>query len=363
MLDRIADVRMLALCGLAAIALAACSSSVDGSSDAGSDAGTDAGTDAGMDGGSDAGIDAGSDAGPELSDGGDWGTDAGGPKLGGGFAPDAGFGGFGGGDCIASRTPIVFIHGNSDDASVWSKPASNGAPSVLATFAAAGYRPCELFGVTWLSASEQAAPLMNFHDTARAEIVRTFLNEVRAYTQHAQVDVVAHSMGVTVALHALEGANQPAGLRRFVAIAGGLQGLSACLSIGPANPLSPTCGAQSLLDSNTFGFYPSANARMEAGGFRARPGSINASFYSIRAGASDEILCPSCGSALFSAASNVIAQLDVGQGSPSVSGDDDSTGVGHFRARSDSGVLLKNFLTTNCAGAACCVGTSGHCAP
>jgi len=343
----------------------------DASADAGPDAGpgADAGSaDAGDAGGADAGdagsADAGeaSDAGSvDAGDGGSGGGVDAGLGYAGGFDPQEGYGGFGGGDCTASRTPIVFLHGNSDDASVWSKPASTGGPSVIAALAAAGYRPCELFGVTWLSASEQLTPLEIFHDEARAELVRGFLNDVRAYTGFSQVDIVAHSMGVTVALHALEGDGQDAGLRRFLGIAGGMQGLASCLAVGPADPLSPTCGAQSLADSNTFGFYPSSNPRMEAGGFRDRPSSSSATYYSIRAGSSDEILCPSCDSALFDTATNVISQVDVGQGTPTVDGDDDSSGVGHFRARSDSGALIVQMLTTTCQGADCCAGISGHC--
>jgi hypothetical protein len=60
----------------------------------------------------------------------------------------------------------------------------------------------------------------------------------------------------------------------------------------------------------------------------------------------------------------VIAQLDVGQGEPTVViGDDDSTGVGHFRARSNAGPLLVNMLTTSCAGASCCTSYAGVCGP
>lgn len=42
-------------------------------------------------------------------------------------APD---GGFGGGDCVALRTPMIFVHGNSVDASFIARPASDGGPSV-----------------------------------------------------------------------------------------------------------------------------------------------------------------------------------------------------------------------------------------
>src|SRR3954469_8705533 len=40
----------------------------------------------------------------------------------GGFDPKVGYGGFGGGACRASKTPVVFIHGNGDRAINWASP-------------------------------------------------------------------------------------------------------------------------------------------------------------------------------------------------------------------------------------------------
>ncbi|MEF9978012.1 MAG: hypothetical protein RR834_05870, partial [Thermomonas sp.] len=70
----------------------------------------------------------------------------------GGFAPGVGYGGFGGGSCTASRTPVVFLHGNGDTAISFDMPP--GAVSGYTTPArsqydelkAAGYNDCELFG-------------------------------------------------------------------------------------------------------------------------------------------------------------------------------------------------------------------------
>jgi pimeloyl-ACP methyl ester carboxylesterase len=287
--------------------------------------------------------------------------------FGGGFAPrDAPDGGFGGGACVARKTPVVFLHGNADQARTWARASSDGGPSVLAAFFAAGYTRCELFGLNWLAGVDAATPQRTVHTAARAQRVRSFLDDVRRYTGKAQVDLVAHSMGVTVGLHALEGTGQAAGTRRFVAIAGGLRGLDSCLNIGPANPLWPNCGAQSLADHDLFGFYPLQNPRLEGSGFRSLGAAATAGsplFSSIHAGQSDEILCPSCDTALFTPGPNVQAQLDVGRGSPSiaVTGTDDTQGVGHFRAKSDSGALLLVLLGTDCVGQACCASLSGKC--
>jgi hypothetical protein len=83
-------------------------------------------------------------------------------QFAGGFSPsNAPYGGFGGGSCTATHTPIVFLHGNGDEAKNWDYPSSTGVLSVYDQFKAAGYNDCELFGLTWLSSSERGAPQLN----------------------------------------------------------------------------------------------------------------------------------------------------------------------------------------------------------
>lgn len=282
-------------------------------------------------------------------------------SFGGSFSSrHAPWGGFGGGACTARRTPVVFLHGNGEDATTWFRRASDGGPSVVETFRAAGYSPCELFGLTYLSPAQQAWKEGNTHDAAKAARVAGFLDDVRRYTRQQRLDVIGHSLGVTVALHALERAHGFGGVRRFVAIAGGLRGLASCLSVGFANPAIPACGSQNVFDPDLFGFHPLGNWRMEPGGFRDLPlREPGTTFYSLRAGESDEILCPSCESALFVGPAR--AQLDVGQGHPVEQGHDDSTGVGHLRARSDTGAIQVNMLSSDCVGAECCRSYGGGC--
>lgn len=283
----------------------------------------------------------------------------------GGFAPrDAPYGGFGGGKCQARRTPVVFLAGNGDHAAIWSRKASTGKASALSTLRAAGWNACELFGLEWLSPSDLATPQLVFHTGRRAARVRAFLADVRHYTGFAQLDVVAHSMGATLALHALEEPAQSAGVRRIVLISAGLRGLASCLAAGPMNPLATTCGSESFFDPDVFGFYPLQNPRMEAGGFRDRATAGGPDWYVIHAGTSDEYLCPSCGTALPDPSPQVKARLDVGQGHPlSTLTGDETSGVGHYRARSNSGPLLVNMLGAGCTDGACCTGASQPCRP
>lgn len=304
-------------------------------------------------------------------------------QFAGGFAPrNAPFGGFGGGSCVATRTPVIFIPGNGDDARNFDFPSSTGGPSSYDTLRAAGYTDCELFGINWLSTAARQQPLYNFHTTAKAKIIADFIADVLAFTGKTQVDVIGHSMGVTVGLHALEKYALGSTLRRFIAISGGMRGLSVCPSVGYANPYYPVCGSQNFFDSNTFGYYPSFNARMENGGFRDVPSRITgARFYSIGADINDGFLCPTnaftptcAASARFDARSNVVSQLDVGSGStslqldyeladysPFVAGAGDVDGVGHFRAKNNTGQIQLNMLSTSCSGAACCAGYAPSC--
>jgi pimeloyl-ACP methyl ester carboxylesterase len=307
-------------------------------------------------------------------------------QFAGGFSPlDAPYGGFGGGSCGASKTPVVFVHGNGDEAKNWDYPSATGVASVYDSFKAAGYNDCELFGINWLSSSERAAPQYNYHHATDADRIADFILDVKAYTGKSQVDVVAHSMGVTMALHGLDRNGLWSSVRRFVAIAGGMRGLTSCYWVGYANAAYPTCGSQNVFVSSTFGFYPHSwsvyNPRLGNGGFRDRPSGKSTRFYSIRADVHDQVLCGTAStvagcedSALFDGYSNVYAQLDVGHGTPAAGLDfdlsdwtyynlagGDADGVGHFRAKNNTWKVQLNMLTTTCSGTGCCSGYGATC--
>lgn len=292
-------------------------------------------------------------------------------QFSGGFSPsNAPDGGFGGGDCTASKTPVVFLHGNGDNASGWTHPSSVDGKSPLDHFTAAGYNDCELFGLTWLSSSEQAAVANNYHQESKAQMVTDFISDVQSYTGQSKVAIIGHSMGVTVGLHSMEYNNNWNSVSDFVGISGAMLGLAYyCNQFGYANPAAATCGSQNVYDYNIFGFWPGdegvTNTHMSSSGFITYPKSQSGiNFYSIRAGTSDEIVCPDatdCTSSLFQTNGNVPSQLMVGEGKPAVSssGTDDTTGVGHFRSRSNTGAIQVNMLA-GCSGTACCSSYNGN---
>lgn len=307
-------------------------------------------------------------------------------QFAGGFNPaNTSYGGFGGGSCTAVKTPIVFLHGNGDEARNWDYPPSTGVASVYDEFKAAGYNDCELFGINWLSSSERTSPASNYHKSSKAIMIRDFINSVKAYTGKSQVDVIAHSMGATVGMHGIDYGSLWGSVRKFVSISGALRGLSSCWWMGYANPMATTCGSQNIFDSNIFGFYPhltpAYNPRMGDGGFRDRPSGKTTQFYSIRAGYNDQIACSTasyyvgCGdTSKFDAYTNVKAQLNVGSGSTAAqydynfsdwtiynTGGGDSDGVGHFRSKNNTGAIQRNMITGTCTGTGCCSGYGYGC--
>lgn len=306
----------------------------------------------------------------------------------GGFNPGVGSGGFGGGDCIATRTPVVFVSGNGDSALSFDMPPAavtgyaTPAHSMYDELKARGYNDCELFGVTYLDAEERSSPQYNYHQPAKYQILKTFIDKVKTYTGRSQVDIVTHSLGASMSLAMLRYYGYQASVRRFVNIGGGLRGLQTCLSTGYQSPYAPTCNAEAYVfpyDYYTFGLYPSSGVayygynRWTGSGsnsLRAMPAMYSGiAFYTITAGLHDQVQCfttsysAGCSSgALFNPASNVKAQVDIGVGSTAYAydwdwsdgspynagGGDTSNGVGHFRSKTNAGRIVYNMLATTC---------------
>lgn len=149
-----------------------------------------------------------------------------------------------------NNQPIVFIHGNGDKAIGWEDSINY--------FLSNGYSKKELYAFTWGNANINTAYL-NYHSKTYLERVRVFIKAVKEYTGAQKVDVITHSMGVTLGRKAIKGGNaydQNYGnynlgsplnyIDTFVGIAGANKGLTSCYGAGSS---SPTC-------NNSNGFYP-----------------------------------------------------------------------------------------------------------
>lgn len=243
---------------------------------------------------------------------------------------NAPYGGFGGAACEGrtKKVPVVFIHGNGDSADGWVQKASDGGPSPIEEFNQAGYGNCDLFGVTFLSAAERERPQGNFHKPEKALLIAQFIEDVLAYTGAMQVDLVTHSLGVTMSLYAIQKGQLWARVRKFVGIAGAMRGLNSCAWAGPVNVASKTCGSENVFNDEVFGFFPDGvggvrNSRMGDGAeyFAQVPKIARTRFYTISAGAHDQIVCglslvgPDCAkSSTFDPFPNVVSQVEVGHG-------------------------------------------------
>ena len=155
--------------------------------------------------------------------------------------------------------PVIFIHGNSDSALGYSSSFTGWTASIQ-YFKSQGYTSAELYATTWGPANALVAS-NQYHSKSYMNRIRAFIQAVKAYTGASKVDIVGHSMGVTLARKAIiggaaydsaAGGNYDLGaaltssVDAFVGIAGANRGLVACYNSGPT---TPTC-------SDINGFYP-----------------------------------------------------------------------------------------------------------
>ncbi|HNH83639.1 MAG TPA: lipase family protein [Acidobacteriota bacterium] len=180
------------------------------------------------------------------------------------FARDDVTGGSYGGKSSASDTgvnqPVIFIHGNSDKAIGTGTFGQSGWSASVDYFLSQGYKTSELYATTWGPANA-AYSAYQYHSKTNLTRIRKFIEAVLAYTGAAKVDIISHSMGVTLGRKAvkggsasdlLEGGSYDLGpsltskVDTFVGIAGANWGLVSCYQTGGS---TPTC-------ASTNGLYP-----------------------------------------------------------------------------------------------------------
>ena len=93
--------------------------------------------------------------------------------------------------------PVIFIHGNTRDASDWDEAGK----SVKQRFLDAGYSMQELWALSYNGkATKDLPPMSQCRTSAEPNIpdLVSFANAVVSYTGSPQIDVIAHSLGVTL---------------------------------------------------------------------------------------------------------------------------------------------------------------------
>lgn len=154
--------------------------------------------------------------------------------------------------------PVIFIHGNSDKAlgDVFSQ---TGWTDSRDYFVSQGYNNAELYGFTWGPANAMQSA-NQYHSYEYLSQIRAFIQAVKEYTGASKVDIISHSMGVTLGRKAVKGGSGydaaignydlgnslTSSIDAFVGIAGANQGLVSCYQV---NGGTPTC-------DNENGLYP-----------------------------------------------------------------------------------------------------------
>ena len=147
--------------------------------------------------------------------------------------------GFGAAGAI-QHTPVIFLHGNNDTPSPTLCNPFGRIHNVAQYFADHGYALSELWGLGYqgdqcdLIAHPTNRSGVAHSTVANVPDLRRFVQAVLDYTGARQVDVVAHSLGVTLTREWLRQDRAFNLVRRFVAIDGPNHGIINC-SPDPAN--------------------------------------------------------------------------------------------------------------------------------
>lgn len=135
---------------------------------------------------------------------------------------------------------VVMVHGNT------------GAPTdfndTWNTLVARGYSSAQLFRPSWGSKTCAAC---NDHNGSEETPVESSIRSAIASSCTGRIDVIGHSMGVTLAARVLQRTGLTGKVESFVGIAGGWRGLWSCGTY-PFNVLTSTCGSWGLSVNSPF---------------------------------------------------------------------------------------------------------------
>ena len=140
----------------------------------------------------------------------------------------------------ACKDAVVLVHGNTADPSSWDNTYSE--------LLSRGYSSDEIFRPNWGSKSCAGC---NDHYGSEETPVREAIQAALAKSCTGNIDVIGHSMGVTLAGQQITKLGVSSQVETFVGIAGAVRGLWTCGTY-PFNVWSSTCGAYGLSVSSPF---------------------------------------------------------------------------------------------------------------
>jgi triacylglycerol lipase len=129
---------------------------------------------------------------------------------------------------------IVLVHGNTASPSAWNDTVN--------TLKSRGYVDSQLYRPNWGSKTCAAC---NDHGSANTNLVKSSMQAAYAASCTGKIDVIGHSMGVTLAMKAINELSYASRVNSFVGVAGAQHGLNSC-GVYPFNVFSSTCGANGL---------------------------------------------------------------------------------------------------------------------
>jgi len=138
------------------------------------------------------------------------------------------------------KDSVVLVHGNTGNASDWQ--------NTYDYFRSQGYSSNQLYRPEWGSKSCAAC---NNHSGSEETPVRQALQSALANSCTGKVDVIAHSMGVTLAAQQIIKLGAVSKVDAFVGVAGAYRGLWSCGTY-PFNFATSTCGYWGLSVSSPF---------------------------------------------------------------------------------------------------------------
>lgn len=129
---------------------------------------------------------------------------------------------------------VVLVHGNSGQ--------PGDFDNTYVELRARGYTDAQIYRPSWGS---KTCPACNDHSGSEETPVANALNAAIGSSCTGKVDVIGHSMGVTLLAREIVKLNLSAKVDTFVGIAGAYRGLLSC-GVYPFNVATATCGAQGL---------------------------------------------------------------------------------------------------------------------
>lgn len=129
---------------------------------------------------------------------------------------------------------VVMVHGNTAYPSSWNNTVS--------ALKGRGYADSQIFRPSWGS---KTCASCNDHNSTNTGVVKNALQAAASRSCTGKIDVIGHSMGVTLAMKAINELGYAGRVNSFIGIAGAQHGLNSCGTY-PYNVATRTCGANGL---------------------------------------------------------------------------------------------------------------------